>query len=601
MSSAASPSQDSVSPARSASTAGGGRMFGRFQLLALLGKSERTMMWAAVDTRQQQDCMLAIPRKQPEGEAVQAWHRAVRKGARLEHPHLAPAVEVGEHERWPYAMYDRSATVTWAERFSQEGLPPTDVANWVAGVAQGLAYAHEAGVAHGDIQPWMLGVTETGTPVLMGLEVAGRDAWAARDGAMQELRAVREAAERDVLALGLVTYQALAGAPALDEPDVGRAIARMPPSGNEIVRLPWALSRPVPDALRAIVNRATDRQPRHRYHNARVLQGALEGWLRTQAESDGPLALLMDRIQSAGVLPAQPGGAERAAHLALMDNSRTSELADVVLGDIALTFELLRLVNSAQVSAEGPVLMLRRAIAMLGLEGVRRAALGLRRWPGPMNAPAAAEMEQLIARVHRAGRLAVRLAPAGYDSEVVYLITLMQNLGRLVVQYHFPEEAHQIRRLMQHIEAAPGEQAQPGLSAEAASYAVLGVDTEELGLAVARHWGLDGSVLRMIRRVVPSEAHRGADDDGDVLRYAASCANEMVDAAGLPPQRAQLALKQAAQRYVRVLGLTSKELADALQAEIQASADPASLKLPEGVIASSASRTPATGEIQPAA
>jgi hypothetical protein len=46
-------------------------------------------------------------------------------------------VEVGEHERWPYAMYDRSATVTWAERFSQEGLPPTDVANWVAGVAQG--------------------------------------------------------------------------------------------------------------------------------------------------------------------------------------------------------------------------------------------------------------------------------------------------------------------------------------------------------------------------------------------------------------------------------------------------------------------------------
>jgi non-specific serine/threonine protein kinase len=210
-------------------------------------------------------------------------------------------------------------------------------------------------------------------------------------------------------------------------------------------------------------------------------------------------------------------------------------------------------------------------------------------------------MEQLIARVHRAGRLAVRLAPAGYDSEVVYLIALMQNLGRLVVQYHFPEEAHQIRRLMQHIEAAPGEQAQPGLSAEAASYAVLGVDTEELGLAVARHWGLDGSVLRMIRRVVPSEAHRGADDDGDVLRYAASCANEMVDAAGLPPQRAQLALKQAAQRYVRVLGLTSKELADALQAEIQASADPASLKLPEGVIASSASRTPATGEIQPAA
>jgi hypothetical protein len=65
-------------------------MFGRFQLLALLGKSERTMMWAAVDTRQQQDCMLAIPRKQPEGRrckpgtalsararawSIRTWHR----------------------------------------------------------------------------------------------------------------------------------------------------------------------------------------------------------------------------------------------------------------------------------------------------------------------------------------------------------------------------------------------------------------------------------------------------------------------------------------------------------------------------------------------
>ena len=205
-----------------------------------------------------------------------------------------------------------------------------------------------------------------------------------------------------------------------------------------------------------------------------------------------------------------------------------------------------------------------------------------------------------MARVRRAGRVAVSIRPAGYDVEVVYLVTLLQNLGRLVVQYHFPEEAHQIRRLMQHIEGAPGEQAQPGLSPEAASYAVLGVDTEELGLAVARHWGLDGSVLRMVRRVVPSEAHRGAEDDGDVLRYAASCANEMVDAAGLPPQRAQLALKQAAQRYVRVLGLTSKELAEALQAEIQASVAPGSLKLPEGATASTPQRA-ATGETQAAA
>ena len=38
-----------------------------------------------------------------------------------------------------------------------------------------------------------------------------------------------------------------------------------------------------------------------------------------------PLALLLDRMRSVGVLPASPGGAERAARLALMERGRNDE------------------------------------------------------------------------------------------------------------------------------------------------------------------------------------------------------------------------------------------------------------------------------------
>ena len=74
-----------------------------------------------------------------------------------------------------------------------------------------------------------------------------------------------------------------------------------------------------------------------------------------------------------------------------MDRQRTNELAEVVLQDLALAFELLRWVNSAQVrgaqvAGSGPVLTVRRAIAMLGLDGVRRAALGLRALAGAAGA-----------------------------------------------------------------------------------------------------------------------------------------------------------------------------------------------------------------------
>ncbi len=93
-------------------------------------------------------------------------------------------------------------------------------------------------------------------------------------------------------------------------------------------------------------------------------------------------------------------------------------------------------------------------------------------------------------------------ARPAYDAEVVYLITLLQNLGRLVVHYHFADEAQQIRRLMQPAASArEGEPEDPGMSEELASFAVLGADIEAIGAAVARWWGLDESVLAMIRRL----------------------------------------------------------------------------------------------------
>ena len=49
-------------------------------------------------------------------------------------------------------------------------------------------------------------------------------------------------------------------------------VGRLPPFGHEIVRLPWTTPHPIAEPLRAIVNRATDRQERQRYRSARTLR-----------------------------------------------------------------------------------------------------------------------------------------------------------------------------------------------------------------------------------------------------------------------------------------------------------------------------------------
>ncbi len=571
------PPNDSAKqqPARTAAA----RWFGRLQLLQLLGKSERSMAWRVAEPRSGQELVLVLPRVQPaDAAALERWQQAVRQAARLNHPQLAKVVDIGVQDGWPYVAYDPRDAATAVERLPAQGLKALDAAGWALQALQGLAYAHEAGVAHHDLQPFLLLVNEAGHVQIAGLAVAAESAGAgARAGATVEpgaLRSQRAAAERDVLAVGLLMHRFITGQPALEEPDLGRAALRLPPAGREIVRLPWTSAQPVPEPLRAIVNRSTDRQERQRYRSARTLQRALEGWQRTETDgASGPLALLADRLRVAGVLPASPGGASRAARLALMERERTIELAEVVLEDIALSFELLRLVNTAQVrgsqvSGSGPVLTIRRAIAMLGLDGVRRAALALREWPGPLNEAGADELQRLIERCRKAGRVALALRPPGYDGEVVYLVTLMQNLGRLVVSYHFPDEAAQIRRLMQPAPSQKeGEPEEPGMDEHNAAFGVLGADIEAIGSAVARHWGLDDSVLALARRLPVATAVRTPENDDETLRTVASCANEAVDALGLPAAKVTTALQRVVSRYGRALELDLRELQAALQGQ----------------------------------
>jgi hypothetical protein len=325
------------------------------------------------------------------------------------------------------------------------------------------------------------------------------------------------------------------------------------------------------------------------------LARALEGWLDHDARQDGDAhAQLIERVRQLGVLPAQPGAAARAARLALMERHHTEELAHLVLQDAALTLELLRAVNSAlhsvdmrgtQVSAHGPVLTVRRAIAMVGLEGVRRCALAMRNWPGPLDADGAAELQQAIAAAQRAARLAQALRPAGYDLEMVALVTLLQNLGRLVLHYHQSDEMRQLRRLMAPLPAAaPGEPDEPGMSEQAAAFAVLGCDVEGMALAVARWMGLGGSddsVLKLMRRLPLDKAVRSADNDDDLLRALGSAANEAIDALALPPERHAAAIERVAKRYARVLDLTPRDL----MAAVQASASRSSAEQPAAATA----------------
>jgi eukaryotic-like serine/threonine-protein kinase len=574
-------------------------MFGRFQLQKLLGKSVASMAWLAFDPRAGQEVMLTVPRAQPrDAAASQAWLAEARLAARLKHPCLAAALELGIEAQWPYVAVDRALGITLGEKLtalaSGVALPEESV-KWMCQVLEGLAFAHEAGYAHRDLQLHSILISEQGQVRLAGFGVAqntptptefGASPFAAFAGAdsahsppsnslAQGLKTQRDAAVRDVVSVGVVLQRLLSGQAVLDEPDTLKVMARVAPEGREIVRLLWATPHLISEGLRAIANRCLAHQPRQRYLSARTLLQALNGWLSAQSQdAGGPLALLLDRLHTVGHLPAKPGVSERVKQLSRREGQHTYEMAEEVLQDMALSFELLRLVNSAQVQGtqvpgNGPVLTIRRCIALMGLDGVRHAATALRAWPGPLSETGAVALKRCMDQARWAGHVAQALRPAGYDAEVVYLVAVLQNLGRLLVQYHFGDEAEQIRQLTLSVRApnaAPGEPELRGLSEDVAAMSVLGVTIEEMGAAVARHWGLGDEVLHMIRPLSKVAPVRGPDNDNDLLRATASAANEAVDAAQLlKPKQLTHALSAIAQRYAKVLNANLGVFQEALE------------------------------------
>lgn len=554
------------------------RTFGHFELRALLSKSARSLMWRVFDSRHSQELLLCMPRDKPNSAAaLEHWLRMARGGERVQHPHVAPVFEIGQVEGWPYLAYERALGETLDERLARQNAPlPLESAGWIAQLLEGLAFAHEAGHAHRDLQPASLVIDAADKVRLIGLEVAQEVFPASVDFSTVTRRAVRESAEEDVLCAGLLLHRILSGKPVLDEPDLQAVVQQLAPSSGqasrEIVRLGWETPHPIPDPLRAICNRATDRQARQRYHLARSFLRALDGWRQAAAhDSGGPIVLLLDKLQRVGHLPTTFAGMHRFTGGSGLEAQHASALSEMALKDMALSLELVRRVNNAMrqsghraADSGETILNLQRAIQMLGLQGLQQAANSLKPWPGPLQPVAAELLRQLMARVSKAAQVAQALRPAGYDAEVVQLITVMQNLGRLLLQYHFPDDAQQIRQLMVPPEPTQDQPHPAAMREQAAAYAVLGCDLDALGAAVARHWGLGDELLQMIRRQPQDAAVHAARNDADTIRLTCSLANELIDALGLPEARRRPAVEVATRRYAKVLGIGLRDVMEAL-------------------------------------
>lgn len=519
------------------------RRVGPYGLRQLLGKSSVSMTWLAQDERSQIDVLLSMPRQAlGTPAALDIWRQYAQRMARASAEGALPVLDVGADGLWPYVVVERQTLRTVSEVLEHEGWPDVEQAvGWILDAVTTLASWHESGSTHQDVGFHTLVVDASGRAAVLPPVFA--------DGTPSKPPA------RDLALTGLLLHGLLLHRPAHDEPDLPTAAQAL---DTEIVRLPFNTPRPVHDALRAIVNRATERHPTRRFVSARGMIRALQGWKATEdGLASGATAQLLERVRHAGVLPALPGLAGRVANITSGTLS-VDAMVEYLTEDPALTFELLRAATAATTRTghdEGPVLSPRRAIHLMGMNGVGRAAAHLRPWPGGLSDERAVPLRRAVQRTRRAAFAAAALAPPGLHPEEPLVAALLQSLGSLLVLYHFPEEASQIQALREG-----------GMSPDAAACAVLGTDESSLAQAVARHWwSWRDETLDLLRPVDPQRLH-GALNHSTWLRALATAAAEALNTPTPPAQGGTVPphLHAVAQRYSRWLGATAQELADAV-------------------------------------
>ncbi|HEY8707206.1 MAG TPA: HDOD domain-containing protein, partial [Burkholderiaceae bacterium] len=273
-----------------------------------------------------------------------------------------------------------------------------------------------------------------------------------------------------------------------------------------------------------------------------------------QGSGNGTLDFLLRRMRHKSDFPALSDSVARIQRVANGENESLASLSGEILKDVALTNKLLRLVNSAQFSnAGGSISTVSRAVALVGFAGIRNMALSLVLLEHMPDKAQANQLKEEFLRSLMAGMLASELGARARDSEEAFIGAMFQNLGRLLTEYYFAEEARQVRGIVAGIGPAG---AGAGVSEEAASVSVLGLSFEALGLGIAKVWGLPATLQGCMRKPRGEPPVREPQETAERLRWLTFAANQIADTLLCSePGQARARVAEVAKRYARTLGV----------------------------------------------
>lgn len=237
-----------------------------YRLDTLLAAGGTGEVWRAVDDRD--DRVVAVKVLNAEVSASEEFRARFDSEARtlagLDAPSVATVHHHGSDETADgvrcFLVMELVDGRSLADVVAEAPLAPGEVARIIAGAAEGLQAAHEAGIVHGGLKPADVLLTRDGDVRLIDFGAAREVEPDAVDYTAPERFSDSEPTPAaDIYALGAVAFECLTGAPPFASEKIGAVIH------GHLNQPPPALPEDVPETLAEAVYRALRKEPADRW------------------------------------------------------------------------------------------------------------------------------------------------------------------------------------------------------------------------------------------------------------------------------------------------------------------------------------------------